>query len=170
MALIAVGLLFSSALFSNDVSMEDKVKAGYLYNFTKFIYWPVSDMATFNLCILGADSFGNLIQPIEKKTALGKPIRLYRHDRGDESLSICHIIFFTRIDDAIMYFQKNATINGILTVGNGEDFILKGGMLSFVIRDNRVKLQINPKAVKKSGLGVSAKLLEVAEIVEVAHE
>ncbi len=170
MALVVVFLPFSTALFSSDVSMEDKVKAGYLYNFTKFIYWPDSDMATFNLCILGAGSFSDLIQPIEKKEVSGKPIRLHRHDKVNESLSVCQMLYFAGNDDAILSFKENAAFTGVLTVGNGEGFIRKGGMLSFVIRNDRVRLQINPETIRNNALRVSAKLLEVAEIVGEADE
>lgn len=162
-------MFFSKTTFSNEISVEDKVKAGYLYNFTKFIYWPTINSSTFNLCIVGADAeaFSHFIRPIEKKTALGKPIRLFYYSEIDDSLSQCQMIYFSRIDAIIKQFQT-ARFDGILTVGNQEEFIRQGGMLSFTVKDDRVKLQINPQAVKKRGLGISAKLLEVADIIEVA--
>ena len=68
--LIGLAVLFSGCLVADDANLEYKIKAGYLYNFTKFITWPEVNGATFNLCILGADPFGALIDPIQKKAHL----------------------------------------------------------------------------------------------------
>ncbi|MFI3187409.1 MAG: YfiR family protein, partial [Methylococcaceae bacterium] len=51
-------LLLSQQVIASDVDVEYKVKAGYLYNFTKFITWPEDSSASFNLCIVGDDPFG----------------------------------------------------------------------------------------------------------------
>ena len=32
-------LLFSQSLYAEDTTVEYKIKAGYLYNFTKFVTW-----------------------------------------------------------------------------------------------------------------------------------
>jgi YfiR/HmsC-like len=50
--------------------------------------------------------------------------------------------------------------------GSGEEFAAAGGMIAFVNREGRIKLQINQDAVRQSGLKISAKLLEIAELVE----
>jgi hypothetical protein len=170
-------LLFSQALCADDSSVEYKIKAGYLYNFTKFVTWPEDKSETFNLCILGTDPFGELIDPIEQRSAFGRPIKLFRFDSLN-SLSHtnnkpnCHILFISSsIGSAIKdTISKNTLvirdISKTLTVGESNDFAMQGGMVGFVNREGRIKLQINLKKVKQSDLKVSAKLLEVAEIVE----
>lgn len=165
---VIVSLLFSNSLFSDDTNIEYKVKAGYLYNFTKFIYWTEKDSSTFNLCIMGTDPFGDLIKPIEQKTVLGKLIRLFRYPQLNDSFQHCNMIYFSA--SLGVKFLQNKTFNGILTVGEHERFVRHGGMLSFVTKENRIKLQINVKAIKKNGLGVNGKLVEVAEIIEANNE
>ena len=39
-------------------------------------------------------------------------------------------------------------------------------MIGFVVENEKVKLHINLNALRKNGLGVSAKLIEVATLVE----
>ncbi len=89
-------LLFSQLLCADDSSVEYKIKAGYLYNFTKFITWSEDNAETFNLCILGDDPFGELIDPIEQRSAFGRPIKLFRFDslRNDKEQH-CHILFIS---------------------------------------------------------------------------
>jgi hypothetical protein len=169
--------LFSQTLCAENDSVEYKIKAGYLYNFTKFVTWPEDNFETFNLCILGVDPFHEKIDPIENKLAFGRPIKIFRFD-SLKTLSHtndkpqCHIIFISSsIGSAIKdTINKNTlvikNINKTLTVGEGNDFAMQCGMVGFVNRDGKIKLQINLTRIKQSDLKVSAKLLEVAEIVE----
>lgn len=159
------GLLLSPPLFADSV--EYKVKAGYLYNFTKFITWPQDGSSTFNLCILGADPFGELINPIEQFTAFAKPIKLFRLENTDalariSKSNLCHILFVSSVLDGLPFQQPK----NVLTVGESEDFARKGGMIGFITENSRIKLQINWQAFKRSDLKVSAKLLEVSEIID----
>lgn len=168
-ASFCVALLFSQHVIADDPNVEYKIKAGYLYNFTKFITWPEDKSETFNLCILGDDPFGELIDPIEKRTAFGRPIKIFRFDSLNKE-QYCHMLYISST------IKDNPAINGMsvirdvdkktLTIGESEQFSAQGGMIGFVNRLGKIKLQINLKTLQQSGLKVSAKLLEVAEIVE----
>jgi len=152
---------------ADENNAEYKVKAGYLYNFTKFVTWPKDDSETFNICILGQDPFGKLIDPIEKRTAFGLPIKLFRFNTLSKSQR-CHIVFIGSDNNEDFLTKGTLVIRDVgktLSVGEGEVFAQHGGMIGFVNRDGKIKLQINLKALQQSGLAVSAKLLEVAEIV-----
>jgi hypothetical protein len=176
-----VCFLFSQLLYAESSSVEYKIKAGYLYNFTKFVTWPEDNSDTFNICILGEDPFGDLLTPLEKRTAFGRPIKLIRlhnltaHKNGagdNPNKQNCHILFSS--PSVNHHIPKNMrvlqVIDTTLTVGEGEAFAAQGGMIGFVNRQDKIKLQINLAAIKHSGLKVSAKLLEVAELVEGGHD
>ena len=53
-----------------------------------------------------------------------------------------------------------------LVVGESGEFIDQGGMIGFINKQGKIKLQINLKTINQSGLKVSAKLLEVADVVK----
>lgn len=165
---LSFSYLFSQLTCADEASVEYKIKAGYLYNFTKFVTWPEDNDKTFNLCILGDDPFADLIDPIEQRTAFGRPIKLFRLDKIEKGLH-CHILF-TSASVQAGFFSKNTLfiqdVDKTLTVGDGKDFATQGGMIGFVNRQGKIKLQINLTAIKQSTLKVSAKLLEVAELVE----
>jgi hypothetical protein len=158
-------LFFSSSLYADDV--EYKIKAGYLYNFTKFITWPEDQSASFNLCLLGHDPFGELIDPIEQRTAFFKPIKVLRIPdtqalrRNSKSIH-CHILF---INLDLQNLPPLLDVKNVLVVGDGDDFAINGGMIGFITDNSRIKLQINWQAFKQSELKVSAKLLEVADVI-----
>jgi hypothetical protein len=165
-------LFFSSQTIAQGSRIEYKIKAGYLYNFTKFIAWPENKSTTFNLCILGKDPFGSIINPIEKRTVHNKPIRLYRYQTISE-IKHCHIVYLGVSEDkwgnSDLSFSGVLTITSLeqaLTVSDSRQITQAGGMISFFLEEGKVKLLVNLQALRKSGLEVSAKLLEVADIYQ----
>ncbi len=154
---------FGAVVEAGQHNLEYKIKAAYLYNFTKFITWPEQHSDTFNICILGTDPFGGLLTPLEEKNAQGKPIRLYRFQSIGQ-IKQCHILYFGHENN--QHHQINALQTDILTISSQPFFARKGGMIGFVIRNGKIKLQINLPALKRNGFKISAKLLEVAELVE----
>jgi hypothetical protein len=140
---------------------EYKIKSGYLFNFTKFITWAEENTETFNICIVGNDPFGELIDPIEQRTAFNLPIKLFRLSTISKEQH-CHIVY---IGTGVNAKSAGLDNKNMLTVGEEAAFITQGGMIAFVKRQDKIKLQINLKCLQKSGLKISAKLLEVVEIV-----
>jgi hypothetical protein len=55
--------------------------------------------------------------------------------------------------------------SSVLTVGESEGFVEKGGIINFVLQDDRVQLQVNHKAATQAGLHISSRLLSVAKRV-----
>ena len=172
--LLCLALLFSGQLAAEDDNLEYKVKVGYLYNFTKFITWPQTNSTTFNLCILGNDPFGDVIDPIEKKSAFSRSIRIIRLDETGflsdaDFKSDCHILYVSTASNQKSVFEKlqaNPRKAETLVVGEAEAFASNGGMIGFVNRNSKIKLQINLQSVKQTGLKISAKLLEIAELIK----
>lgn len=176
--LISLIVLFSSVLPAAEANLEYKIKAGYLYNFTKFITWPELKSPTFNLCIVGADPFGPIIDPIEKKTAFARSIKIIRLPETEylafsEAKFDCHILYLgeTSNPKTVLEKTRHPKKTATLIVGEQEELIQNGEMINFVNRDGKIKLQINLQSVKQSELKISAKLLEIAELVsEPYHE
>jgi len=158
-------LLFSQLLFADDSSIEYKIKAGYLYNFTKFITWSADKAKTFNICIVGVDPFGAFIDPIEQRSVMERPIKLFRFDSlsSQEKNAHCHILF---VSSSIKDTLVGQDVNNTLVVGESGEFLMQGGMIGFVNQQGKIKFQINLKTIKQNGLIVSAKLLEVADVVK----
>lgn len=171
--LAAVGPVFlllslTTGIVCAEVSLEYKIKAAYLYNFTKFISWPENPAATFNICLVGNDPFKDLLNDLETKTALGKPIRVFRFSKISQ-VKNCQIVYFDNTDRLPTLDLPNVLLVGnlsnSLTVSSQPFFAQSGGMIGFVLEEEKVKLHINLKAVKQSGLGISAKLIEVSTLV-----
>lgn len=150
---------------------EYQIKAKYLYNLARFVDWPEHTFADSNssyiIGILGKDPFGiDLEKTIEGKKINGRNFSVKRF-KNYKNIQFSHILFinFTdpqKLDQAI----KKIDNKFILTVGDAENFAHKGGILNFIIKDKKIRFQINLQAAKKSGIQISSKILRQAYIIE----
>jgi len=53
----------------------------------------------------------------------------------------------------------------VLTVGDTKGFAELGGIINFVLDNDRVRFEVNRKAAEQAGLKISSKLLIVAKLV-----
>lgn len=150
-------------------SLEYKIKATFLFNFTQFIDWPTASFAAidapFVIGILGEDPFGAYLDETvtgEKKE--GHPLMVQRY-RDITQLKPCHILFVQAGYQPRLRETLLATpTTGLLTVSDAPDFIGQGGIIRFYTQNSKIRIQINPKAAKAAELTVSSKLLRVADI------
>lgn len=165
--LLCLGFLLTSVTVADENESEYKIKAGYLYNFIKFVSWPTLPSPFFNICIIGSDPFGALIDPIENRSAFGRPIKLLRM-KTFTTLPTCQIVFLGADNhkDALDTLLIDLPIGEhTLIVGEDDTFAERGGMIGMVATEGKVKLNINAKAVQQRGLIMSGKLLEIANLV-----
>ena len=146
---------------------EYEVKATYLYNFARFVEWPVRAEATkgdsFVICVLGQDPFGPALGAILAGEAInGKSVLLKRISRAQDAV-ICRILFISssedgRLKDILTALDKT----GVLTVSDMPNFSQRGGMIQFVLDGNRIRFAVNLTPAQDAGLRVSSELLKVA--------
>ncbi len=150
--------------------LETRVKAAYIYNFTKFVYWNrnADDDPTgpITIIVLGTDDIGGMLDNFSKKQTSGRPIIVKKISAGTDDFPSCHLFFIGRsARQQLPSILKQLQGTNILTVSDIPEFALQGGMIGFVIEDGRVKTQVNLRAARNAGLTISAKLLEIAKIV-----
>ena len=146
---------------------EYQVKAVYLYNFAKFIDWPpgAEKNSPFTVCVLGRDPFGSVLDETLAGDSVGsrKPVARRIASAAETK---CEILYISA-SEAGRVKQVLASIDkpGILTVSDVPDFTANGGMIQFVLMDNKIRFEVNLAAAEKAGLTVSSQLLKVATAV-----
>ncbi|HEY3225550.1 MAG TPA: YfiR family protein [Planctomycetota bacterium] len=150
---------------------EYVVKAGFLYNFAKYVEWPADAFekreAPIVIGVVGADPFGqDLDKTLKDKTAQDRPFAIQRF-RDAAALQRCHILFVPKSEKARMAeILKKLDEWPTLTVGEEEGFAKAGGAVNILIERERPRLEVNPDAAEKAKLTISAKLLKLATIVK----
>ena len=152
---------------------EYSIKAGYLYNFSKYVEWPEGSFAAsdapFLICLLGDDPFGQrLDQAIAGKVSGdGRPLQVKRlKDPDRATLRDCRILFLSKSEKAhlaaIMDLLKNTSI---FSVADFDSFAEKGGTADLRIDGTRVKFDLNVNIANHANLKISARLQQVANLV-----
>ncbi len=147
---------------------ENAVKAGFIYNFTKFIKWPVSTnmYASFNVCLVGDERLEDGLQALEGKTVGDKKLSL-RVNVSDDNLRSCQMLFVaTDEDQAIRDLMRKLAGLPVVTVSDSPDFILKGGMIGLIRDGNRLGFEVNLVPASKAGIQMSSQLLKLSKSVK----
>lgn len=146
---------------------EYQIKAAFLFNFAKFVEWPPQAFpepaSPLVIGILGANVFGdNLEHTIQNKTINNHPLQFKTFDRVSE-VTNCQVLFISASEES-RFNNIIETLHGlnVLTVSESNHFLEAGGMVNFVLENNRVRFQINNQAAQKAGLKISSKLLSLA--------
>jgi hypothetical protein len=167
----------SIAQASDSDSSEYLIKAGFIYNFAKFVEWPSAAFAQPDspivIGILGTDPFGNLIDRIvenKKVGARGFVVKRLKWSTDLKDLKECKILFVgasekAHLDDLVQIVKSLP----ILTVGETPGFAERGGVIRFVLEDNRVRFEINVEAAHQADLTISSRLLTLARIIQQAN-
>lgn len=167
LAWLLAGAVIASA---QPAVKEYQVKAAFLFNFAQFVDWPETafpqDDTPLTIGVLGEDPFGGALDEIVRGEQVhGRPLRIL-HCRRVEDTAGCHVLFISRSESGRLE-QIVGRLRGrsILTVGDSENFVRRGGMISFISERNKLRLRINRDLASAAGLTISSKLLRVAEIV-----
>lgn len=149
---------------------EHEVKAAYLFNFTKFVMWPpeaFADGSPIRLCVFGQDPFGKTLDRLVQGESLeGRELTVVRPDRIQE-LKSCHVLFISRSERGRLN-EILADLRGtsVLTVGETDGFLQRGGLINFIRQGGKVRFEINEKAAERAPLKISSKLLRLASLRE----
>jgi uncharacterized protein DUF4154 len=148
---------------------EYEVKAAFLYNFARFIEWPLDapgEERTFVVTVLGRDPFGRALDDtLRGKKIDDKPVVVRRVLRSDE-VGRSHIVFISDSEsDRLPAILKSLEAAPVLTVGEMNQFAERGGVIRFKVDQERIRLEINVAAAQRSRLRISSQLLKLARIV-----
>jgi len=145
------------------------IEAVYLYQFGRFVQWPDGPNVAqdaFPICVVGRDPFGRSLDSTIAGEKIGNvPLRAERIDDLND-VKHCRILYISASEESNLdALLAKASSSSVLTVSDLPDFESHGGMIQFIVEDNRVRFEINVAVAQKSGLKISSQLLKVAAAV-----
>jgi hypothetical protein len=186
---VALSLVCAPAAVHADPGsiQEYQIKAAFLYNFIKFVDWPKEAMPDGNepitIGIIGKDPFGNAFEPVKDKDVREKKVVVKRFksiadlkklgesgkdelERQIEAVKKCHLLFVCSSEKEYLKDIVNAVKDRpVLTVGDTEEFLQSGGIISFVMEDQKVRFEVNLTAAEHAKLKIRSQLLRLAKRV-----
>lgn len=151
--------------------LEYKVKAGFIYNFLKFVDWPQgsfhSEASPFRIALWKDDlSAGPMKEALANKSLRQRRIELVLIDEIGDAGG-CHLIFLSRQQTGrIAETLGRLEALPVLTVGEVESFAARGGVINFVRKGESFRFEVNLGSADLKGLKVSGQLANVATLVK----
>lgn len=163
-------LFFVFTGFSLNVqsgATEYDLKAAYIYNITKFIYWDTAIIENeFTIGIIGSSPiYEPLLEAVKTKSVNNKKIIIRLYTSG-EAMNNCHILFIPKNTSASLNeLLEMAKSKKIVTISEQEGYGNMGSAINFVTINNKLKFEVNTKTLELLGLKASAQFLKLAVII-----
>ena len=132
-----------------------------------FVEWPAKKFqqpdAPFVIGVFGNDSISGILrETIQDRRIKERPV-IVRKIMTKEELPGCHLLFISRSErDRLDPVLRAVKRESILTIGESDNFIAKGGVMNLVSVGDAIRLQISVEAARREHLVISSKLLQLA--------
>jgi hypothetical protein len=191
----ALALLLSTPAYAQaPTAKEYQLKAAFLFNFISFVdggRFSLSDeelkaaktKPPIVIGIVGKDPFENAFDLLKGKEVKDRPVTVKRFKSLEEckgadgkipaehpelvAIKACHVLFVCPSEkDHLKTLLDPLRTQTILTVADVPGFLDAGGMIGFVIEDNKVRFDVNSSATARAKLEIRSKLLRLARTVK----
>ena len=147
-------------------SKEYKIKIAFIYNFAKFVTWPKGAFpdtaAPVSICLADFENFAAALPSYNNKKVGKRSLKF--HDINQlASLESCSIVYLSQAKT--QHWAKEINRRGLISVGEGEHFFERGGVINFYTEKNKLRFAINLNTAKKVGVTFNSRLLRLAKVV-----
>jgi len=149
-----------------DAATEDDLRAAFLLNFARFVTWPGERPEAPAPLVIGIVENPGLASVLHRlvagQTVRGRPL-LVLSLKALPPPSPVHILYLATAcqKPPSQWLSENA--GAILTISGDPDFCRIGGMIALYAEGRRMRFEINPEALQRSGLRASSKLLALSK-------
>jgi hypothetical protein len=167
--LVALALAGVVAEVGGQRDTEPDLKAGFLFNFMKFVEWPADVLPAdrpIHACVIGSPKVADaLARGVMGRAANGHTVTVSSISPA-ESLRPCHLLYVEGIDEgeADRIVARAAGV-AVFTVSDFEHFAVRGGVANFYVAKDRLRFAINVDAARRARLQISSKMLAIARLV-----
>ena len=145
-----------------------KMKAVFVYNFTRYIDWPEEyKQGNFVIGLLGETSITSELNKVAAtKKAVNQTIEIKKFSSLND-ISECHILYVSSKNsgDLASAIQKTKG-RSTLVITEKEGLAAKGAGISFKVIANRQKFELNKGNIEKRKMTVGSALLSLAIVVD----
>lgn len=158
-------LLTGASLGAQEPTLEYRVKAAYLFNFTKYVEWPRDALGAgpLTICVAGRNPFGTVLEDVVRGEEVENRAVAVRVILEPEPG--CHVLFVPDGAATAAYLRATRTAP-VLTIGETPDFLGFGGTIRFIREGTNIRFEIDQQAADRAGLRISSRLLRLARPVD----
>jgi len=146
-------------------AQDEKFKAIFIYNFTRYINWPVKT-DEFVVTILGNDPIKGEMESIAAKKMVGnEKIRVISINSISE-LGNCQIVYIARNkSDLLTQVALKAKEFNILIITDKSNACSLGAGINFVSSGGKLTFEISKQNIENCNLQINSALLSLGKLV-----
>lgn len=138
----------------------------FVYNFTKYIEWPVKTDHMYIGILNGTeDVLESFRRMAELKSTPSQKFSIKNVKTPGEAMD-CHILFIPdNQSDKFSDFVERLVGKPVLVITEQPGLIKKGSLINFITINGKLNIELNRSACEKAGLKVSGQLLGLAILI-----
>lgn len=166
-----LSVLLLLMLFFTSIAVKgqnEKFKALFLYNFTKYIEWPANMQGgDFVIGVLGNSPIKKELDIIASKKTIGtQPIKVKVFNSIND-IGSCHVLFIPPgKSSTLAEVNKKISGKGILVITDKPGLAKKGAGINYVLKDGHQDFEINKSTIKQQNLKVNSSLFALGTVVD----
>jgi hypothetical protein len=148
---------------SQDIKVM-KLKAAFIYHFTKYLEWPEDKQkGDFVIGVLKDETIFKELEIVANyKKTIGKQNIVIKFFPSVNNLNDCNILYVPpKYDIDFEQVSAFADKNKILLITDGEIYNNKGSDISFVYQDNQLGFELNKKEILKNNIKIAGELFQM---------
>jgi hypothetical protein len=160
-------LMFITSTFAVKAQNE-KFKALFLYNFTKYIEWPADKQGgDFVIGVLGNSPIKKELDIIATKKKIGtQPIKVKVFNSIND-IGSCHVLFIPPgKSSSLAEANKRVAGKGVLVITDKPGLGKKGSGINYVLNGGHQDFEINKSAIKNQNLSVNSSLFALGTVID----
>jgi hypothetical protein len=164
--MLAVAALFmSSTVFAQERPMHE-VYSMMMFNFTRYVQWPDNSSGEFVIGVVGNNDVFKTLTAWYGGKPRGSQTYVIKSFKTAAEMTDCHVVFIDRSKSGEFEAIKNKTKGkGTLVITDRDGFGAKGSAINFTTIDNKLKFELNQKAIESSNLKVAGALTSMAILI-----
>jgi len=162
--LIVFGLIF---MITTVKAQKEKFQSLFIYNFCKYVKWPQNQQSgDFVIGVLGSASITKTLKTMSiSKKVRGSTIVVKEFNSTDD-IKGCHILFVAESESGKMsQVVSKTTGQSILIVTDKPGLAKEGAAINFIMKDGKIKFELNQQDAESRGLKISSSLVSLAILV-----
>jgi hypothetical protein len=165
--LVAVSL---PAQAQDTIIDEYKLKAAFVFNFTRYVDWPATRFENASspivIGVLQPNPFGSELENLVKGRQTNRRPIVVRQFATIAAARSAHVLFVgSDAEESMVGLPKELAAYNVLTVGESESFLKDGGIIIFSFEGNSLRFEIDQRSAEQARLQISAQLYKLAKSV-----
>ncbi|NJM25378.1 MAG: YfiR family protein [Bacteroidia bacterium] len=165
-ALVILALMASSSAFAQDRPLHE-VYSMMVFNFLKYVQWPDhTGSGEFVIGVVGNSDVYSTLSSWYAGKPRGSKTYVIKKFNSAADVTDCHVLFLDKSKSG-EFDEINGRVKGkgtlVITDKNGLG--ARGSGINFKTVDNKLKFELNQKAIETSNLKVSGALSSMAILI-----